>query len=133
MRLCFRGTTGEPFDGSVVNGIYRTGSLGHYSVKDVDTVNKLINQYTEEGIVDDILAIFMAPQICINAIKGDDSNRTEFKLPLNKGDIFGGYTPRNNKLYSYPFCYAMVDNNEVKRMSTGLNCQTMPIIVLTLR
>lgn len=106
------GTTGEPFDGSVVNGIYRTGSLGHYSVKDVETVNNLIKQYTEEGIVDDIMAIFMAPQICINAIKGDDSNRAEFKLPLNKGDIFGGYIPRNNKLYSYPFCYAMVDNNE---------------------
>lgn len=106
------GTTGEPFDGSVVNGIYRTGSLGHYSVKDVETVNNLIKQYTEEGIVDDIMAIFMAPQICINAIKGDDSNRAKFKLPLNKGDIFGGYIPRNKKLYSYPFCYAMVDNNE---------------------
>lgn len=106
------GTTGEPFDGAVVNGIYRTGSLGHYSIDDVDTVNQLISQYTEEGIVDDILAIFMAPQLCINAIKGDGSNKTEFNLPLNKGDIFGGYTPHNNKLYSYPYCYAMVDNNE---------------------
>lgn len=106
------GTTGEPFDGAVVNGIYRTGSLGHYSVDDVDAVNELINQYTEEGITDDILALFMAPQLCINAIKNDGSNVTEFSVPLSTASVFGGYTPHNNKLYSYPFCYLLVDNNE---------------------
>lgn len=115
MEICVyttQGTTGEAFDGGVVNGIYRTGRLGHYPVSEVDTVNELINAYNDQGMVDSILALFMSPKLCINAVKNDGSNKASFNVPLNQGQLFNGYTPRNNKLYSYPFCYLLVDNNE---------------------
>ena len=115
MEICVyatEGTTGKAFDGSVTNGIYRTGSLGHYGTDEVDTVNGLINAYNEQGMVDSILALFMAPQLCVNAIKKDGTNKDNFSVPLDTSHVFGGYKPKNNKLYSYPFVYLMVDNNE---------------------
>lgn len=115
MEICVyttQGTTGEPFDGGVVNGIYRTGSLGHYSTESVDDVNELINAYNDQGMIDSILALFMSPKLCVNAIKNDGTNKANFSVPLDTTQVFGGYTPKNNKLYSYPFVYLMVDNNE---------------------
>ena len=107
-----QGTTGQPFDGDVVNGVYRTGSLGHYSTDQVDTVNELINAYNDQGMIDSVIAMFMAPQLCINAVKNDNTNKDTTEFPLTTSELFDGYTPKNNKLYSYPFCYALVDNNE---------------------
>lgn len=115
MEICVyttQGTTGEPFDGGVVNGIYRTGSLGHYSTEDIDSVNELINAYNDQGMIDSILALFMSPKLCVNAIKNDGTNKANFSVPLDTTQVFGGYIPKNNKLYSYPFLYLMVDNNE---------------------
>lgn len=106
------GTTGKDFDGKVVNNVYRAASLGHKSIDDNGEkwANELIKAYNDVGKVDAILALFMSPELCVNAINGKDNEDDKF-IGIT-GNFFEGYVPKNKKLYSYPWCYVLADNNE---------------------
>ena len=106
------GTTGKDFEGRVVNNVYRAASLGHMAVREngEEWANALIKAYNDAGKVDAILALFMAPQLCINAI-GDGNSEADKIIGITT-KFFEGYTPKNNKLFSYPWCYVLADNNE---------------------
>ena len=107
--------TGADFAGKVTNNIYRGASLGHWAISEKDTedtVNNLISDYNDAGKIDAIIALFMSPDICVNAIKNDGSNKTTMLITPKVEQLFGGYKPKNNKVYSYPFMYLLVDNNE---------------------
>lgn len=110
------GTTGKDFQGRVVNNVYRAASLGHMPLtggeewdSGEDWANELIKAYNEAGKIDAVLAVFMAPQLCVNMITGSDNEDDKIiSVPTN----FEGYVPKNKKLFSYPWCYLLVDNNE---------------------
>lgn len=110
------GTTGKDFQGKVVNNVYRAASLGHMPLtgdEEWDSgeqwANELIKAYNEVGKIDAVLALFMAPQLCVNMITGSDNEDDKIiSIPAN----FEGYVPKNKKLFSYPWCYLLVDNNE---------------------
>lgn len=106
------GTTGKDFEGAVVNNVYRGASLGHMAINDngESWANELIKAYNDAGKVDAILALFMCPQLCINAIA--EGNNEDDKIVSITDNFFEGYKPKNKKLYSYPWCYVMADNNE---------------------
>lgn len=97
-------------DGAIVNNIYRGASLTYSD--DADVINELIEQYTSAGIPDAIIALFQAPKLCINAETNPGTEEDNIVIEWEPGNFFGGYTPRNNKLYSYPFIYLLVSNNE---------------------
>lgn len=105
------GTTGKDFEGAVVNNVYRAASLGHMAIDNggEEWANKLIKAYNDEGKVDAILSLFMSPQLCINAKDGGNEANKIISITDN---FFEGYKPKNNKLYSYPWCYVLADNNE---------------------
>lgn len=97
-------------EGAIVNNVYRGASLT-YS-KSADIINELIEQYTQAGIPDSIISLFQAPQLCINAETNPGSEEQNITVEWNPANFFEGYVPRNKKLYTYPFIYLLVNNNE---------------------
>lgn len=97
-------------EGAIVNNVYRAASLTYSD--SADTINSLIDQYTQAGIPDAIIALFQAPRLCINAETNPGAEEENITVEWNASNFFEGYTPRNNKLYTYPFIYLLVNNNE---------------------
>lgn len=108
------GTTGADFEGKISNNVYRAASLWAEKISEEGTeqdANDLISAYNDAGKIDAIIAMFMAPELCYNSIKGDGSNEDDIHVYIDS-NFFEGYTPKNKKLYSYPWCYVLADNNE---------------------
>lgn len=100
----------DDVEGSIVNNIYRAAKLIHS--QNPTTINNQIDDMTSAGLSDAILNLFMAPDICLNAETGDGDNEDTITIDFSSISWFEGYTPRNNKLYTYPYVYLSVDNNE---------------------
>lgn len=67
-----------------------------------------IQPYVQNGNIDAVLNIFMNRSLCRD---GNIDNAT-----IDRSNLFGGYTPKNNKLYQYPYCYIMATNNNGTEM-----------------
>lgn len=107
------GTTGADFEGKICNNVYRAASLWHVAISEKDAeeqANALISTYNDAGKIDAIIALFMAPELCVNVVADPGRSEDEKIIPMPTN--FDGYVPKNNKLFSYPWCYLMVDNNE---------------------
>lgn len=113
--------TGNNSSGGIYNNIYGAGK--YYTFKD-NGLNYGINKIAEAGKSDGIIGVFLAPSWLVNfdnitfdrnGIGEIPSSSTAvttsgIAIPLNKMKI-DGYTPKNNKLYSYPYCAYVLDNN----------------------
>lgn len=106
-------------DGNVYDGVYGAAELWAYDVTDVTGINAKVTQYVRSP--DSILSMYMVPKACIldvipssGGIKltrhtgGATLKHTATMLTSNVP--LDGYTPRNRKLYTYPFNYYHVDN-----------------------
>ena len=93
--------------GKMVNGVYNGCTLYAYPANSsgATAVNNLLSSYIQKpkAIVD----IFMCPAFCIGM---PDGGGVVFSTTASKtisdssvGGTFGSYTPRNNKLYTYPY------------------------------
>lgn len=74
-------------------------SLWHNNVKGITNATKFIKEYIDNGYESNIVSIYTTPT----------ASSEQIKFTRNK--TIDGYTPRNNKLYGYPFCYLMEYNN----------------------
>lgn len=96
--------------GSFINHVYSGAQmlwLGGESEDNIAlAVNEIIKQYVEDGQVDAIVNIVQTPHICM------PTQASEIRLINIDSNFFEGYKPKNNKLYTYPWCYVMVDNME---------------------
>lgn len=63
----------------------------------------LINQYNQKGKIDAIINVYMSCAIC--------NDHQDHDITVDTNGAFEGYVPHNNKLYTYPFCYVLADNN----------------------
>lgn len=73
-----------------------------------DFYDNYIKAYVEQGNIDAVLNIYMSCQLCKD---GGIDNTT-----IDRSQLFGGYTPKNNKLYQYPYCYILATNNNGAEM-----------------
>ena len=68
------------------------------------------------GKSDAIVKIVMMPSAMRNKNTGQNNvltnNGVEFEQTIQSDSSFGNYTPKNYKLYGYPYNYFIVDNNE---------------------
>lgn len=99
-----RGGT-PPGTSRLYNGVYN-GLISYVEeATDYDKVTQLIESY-DEGNADAIQLIYMFPKICLNTgdkptdISGGFSVKYEY-----------GYEPKNNKIFSYPYSYCILDDN----------------------
>mgnify|MGYP003186770832 FL=1 len=102
----------EDAKGGMYSNIY---SGLHYNVFDTDTegilaLNNFLNEATKQNKSEGIASIFMCPKFVTNTFNAGSvavSNLTA-NLPLT----LDGYTPRCYKMYTYPYSFWVVTNNE---------------------
>ena len=109
--LATQSPAGDAIDGALRDNVYWGTGLDTYiaTEKGVEQLNAKLKEYTDNGGETAIANLIMAPSICINAARGVDPSTVEGTFQI--GTPFGGYTPKNNKLYSSPYLYAIADNN----------------------
>lgn len=116
----------EPAAGGMYNGIY--SGLKYYLMTDTQA-NRAIKALAEAGQSDAIVSIFMAPSLYVDSLVPEGGTYSEVQHNLNvvrkdwvntfgvsdtenyKPTDIDGYTPKNNKLFTYPYCYMLMTNN----------------------
>lgn len=99
-----RGGT-PPGTARLYNGVYN-GLISYViEAENYDQMTSLIDSY-DEGNKDAIQLIYMFPNICLNT----EDVPTDVSQTFNVTADFG-YAPKNNKIYSYPYCYCVADDN----------------------
>ena len=89
------------YNGGIQNNIYSGLCINEFST--AAEVTTFINSATSANKLSGIVGIFQA----INA-----GTTQTINITLDRSKMFGGYVPVNNKLYSYPYCFLQVfDNN----------------------
>lgn len=95
-------------------GTMRSGTLQgvHYYQYDIDSsglsaLRTDLNVFNGEGKTSSILGIFLMPKKFITS--GDTPNHWVDSVAKQYG-AFEGYTPRNNKLYTFPYNFLYVSN-----------------------
>ena len=105
--------------GEVYDGIYGACKLFAYTIDHASDVDDKINEYAEQN-ADSIVSIYMIPK----ALVSSDVN-TGIKLPYGSGGIgingltldsvgttIDGYTPKNKKLFTYPYNYQSITTGD---------------------
>ena len=106
-------------DGNVYDNIYGAAKIYAYDRNDVTGINALVSQYVQKP--DSIIAMYMCPKIAIpqavpdsggilldNSSQGVNVLHTDVQLTTSAK--LDGHTPKNKKLYTYPYNFYHVDN-----------------------
>lgn len=97
--------------GGVVNGWY------YYYFETKEQIQNVLSNIAELRTNDAIVSIFVMPTLYVH--KGENDKVTEsWEIPkyttwnsIYKPTHLDNYTPFNNKLFSYPYSYLLIDNN----------------------
>ena len=120
---------GGDVTGHKFGGVY--SGLDYILLFTASDANKLIQCYTMDGKPDAIVSIFQIPLGAINADNMSIINRTSAAgnfttfmfsgdstapitfdtVTLTKPTSLNGYTPKNGKMKTYPYCYFYASNN----------------------
>lgn len=92
----------------------------------IDQVFDFVNLYNDAGKSDSIISIYLAPSAYINRMILDDTfmiNGRPLNIAFDRSEGYtythyrltqtlnNGYTPRNSKLFCYPYNYCVLHNN----------------------
>lgn len=108
---CSTDTNGSARPGEMVQGVYSSMTYQIYSSWEegnIEEINGFINDMTENGLIDSIVKIFQMPYVFATPITRDDFR---VKIPrIQYGEL--PITPKNGKMYTYPYCYIEASNNQ---------------------
>ena len=108
--------------GQVYDRIYSGAELWAYKSSDLSALQTKISSYISKP--EQIISIYLCPKACIKpdgvAIADGGEQLTDtyeglkYNITLNsvqqETNDFGGYVPKNKKLYTYPYNYLTIDN-----------------------
>lgn len=102
MQYCLSASANE--DGSTVvpvtiQGIY--SGLTYRRETSAESLTTAITNYISSGNGDAIVNIYQAPEACFR------TDKTAYTQVEVKPSSIDGYTPKNNKLFQFPFCYCL--------------------------
>lgn len=113
------GDTWVSAKGTTYKGIF--SGLKYLAEKDVgdghhgELTQAWIDLYDIAGKKEAITNIFLIPQALVNIVNGEiqpDNTTVSYSFPLPTDSYsFGNYTPKNKKLYTYPYSFLEVTNN----------------------
>lgn len=94
-------------------GVYAPG--GAYICQNIGQVVSILQQY-QEGRQEAIVSVYMCPNFVINNTSGalqysGQSSPQYDTMTISKPTTLNGYTPVNNKLLTFPYCYLNLSNN----------------------
>ena len=103
--------------GDVYNGIY--SGVKYYRYDTPSSIDILLQMWANKGQSDGTTGIFLAPKFLAplntQALEREvlSSNTTQnYSITMSKNYGLNGYSPRNNKLKTFPFCYMLASNNQ---------------------
>lgn len=101
--------------GGNYGGVY--SGVGYKPYSTPASINTAITIYANGGKSEAIQSIFLAPEfLCqtdsTNAIAQSNTSKTYMILVGNPPSTLDGYTPKNNKLLSYPYMHTLLTNNQ---------------------
>lgn len=110
-------TSDQITQGNLYEGIYGGAQLYVYESTDVDGINSKVEEYLQKPSA--ILSMYMCPTRIVGAIP--ESHKLGFgasgwKIDVEKAQLnprvftLDGYTPKNNKMFTYPYNFYHVDN-----------------------
>lgn len=94
--------------GGVYSGVYQGASF--YRFNNLDTLKNIIKYLDNFGLSGAIVGIFAIPEAFVASTDIPLSPVFTFSKTLT-GLSFGGYTPKNKKLYMSPFCKLILSGN----------------------
>lgn len=95
-----------PGTARLYNGVY-SGLISYVTpASEYDNVTQLLELY-DEGNADAVQLIYMFPKLCLRTEDVPDTDLITMAI-----DVDYGYTPKNNKIYTYPYSYFIVDDNQ---------------------
>lgn len=104
--------------GNVYAGSYSGIGYKAFRLANYESVNACIEELDGYGSGDAIQTIFLCPYIVIkgliqndNTISGSLQATSEPFMITKNHEILGNYSPKNRKLFTYPFNYLLVSNN----------------------
>lgn len=102
------GSSDDSSQVSKINGVYIGGILNKFY--EMNTFKSAIEEINNEGLMDSVVGAYMVPQPFLDKYKDGNSqnNGLDFSVPVYVG-TFNGYTPKNKKLYCYPYNFLVVD------------------------
>lgn len=110
----FVGTDDDPL-ATNFGGVCAPG--GAYICSSISQVVNIIKALTDKHGADVITNVYMVPAKIINDSTSDSleysgqSSPISYNVNIDKPTDINGYVPRNNKLFTYPYTYLMIDNN----------------------
>lgn len=78
-------------EGNEVSGYYKI------NLNDRSQANRVVELYTRKGCLESLISMF--------ALTDDSSTSSDKTYTITPPDSFGGYVPKNNKLFCYPYNY----------------------------
>lgn len=110
-------------NGCLSGGVYN--GLKYFAFSNTNLLNTTLERVANAGKSDSIVSIFMGSSLFYNRIStqsgidkiADSTGVFDIEWGNNVVDIpdkpttLNGYTPKNNKLKCFPFCYLMASNN----------------------
>ena len=95
-------------------GVYMAGVA--YICLDMSEVVNILQAYSQGGKADAVYSLYMIPRAIIDKTPGQaqfDGQNTPVILTntVSKPSTINGYSPKNNKLFCYPYNYLLVSNN----------------------
>ena len=109
----------SPVDGGFYNRVF-SGCKYYAYPNDAggrDRLTQFINGLNQGGGAESISGIFMFPKKLLPSVGGDDGVQEDTaavsytKKTSRPTSLGGGYVPHNNKLFTYPYCYCLFDDN----------------------
>ena len=102
--------------GNLYDGVYGSAELYVYDSTDVTNINDKVNTYAQKP--DAIISMYMLPKVLCPTIPADHkltyaANGVKNIVQLaatSKNQTLDGYTPKNAKMYTYPYNFLHVDN-----------------------
>lgn len=95
-------------------GVYAPG--GAYICTNASQVVNIIQALDQAGKGDAVTNVYIVPSKVVNNTSGalqysGQSDPVTYNIEVDKQTTLNGYTPKNNKLLTYPYNYLLLDNN----------------------
>ena len=136
-------------DGSIssslvwIGGVLRGAYISVFSKTEISSFTKVMQWINNRGLGDGIVAIYLFPEVLLETqgvtsgltmtdgtvIEVSFFRITELKKYVTAAVSFSqkieGYTPKNNKLLCYPYCFAYASNGSGKNMTLKYEFDTV--------
>lgn len=97
-----------PAEGAIIQGVYSGLEYRAYAPNHINAIQQILDNLAADGKSEAIVSMYMVPRWALsNSMASGDpvspSTVSHFFYPPLGNNSLDGYTPKNNKLYTYPY------------------------------